>query len=51
MSTQGVPWDLMAWSFTKPGGGAGWVQKPAVQLMREAACVLPQGGGFQAYYG
>jgi hypothetical protein len=50
MSTQGVPWDLMAWSFSTPQGGSGWTQKSAVQLMREAACVLPQGGGFQAYY-
>ncbi|MCA9189779.1 MAG: hypothetical protein KDA99_29350, partial [Planctomycetales bacterium] len=49
MSTQGIAWDLMAWSFSKREGAAGWSQKSAVQLMREAACVLAQGGGFQAY--
>jgi hypothetical protein len=50
MSTQGISWDLMAWSFSKQPDNSGWTQKTAVQLMREAACVLPQGGGFQAYY-
>lgn len=50
MSTQGVPWDLMAWSFSTREGGSGWTQKSAIQLMREAACTLAQGGGFQAYY-
>ncbi len=50
MSTQGVPWDLMAWSFSRREGESGWTQKTAVQLMREAACTLSQGGGFQAYY-
>ena len=44
---QGKPWDLMAWSFSKK---ANRIQKPAVQLQREAAVVLAQGGGFQAYY-
>ncbi len=43
---QGVPWDLMAWSFsTTPRQ-----QKTAVQLKREAAVVLALGGGFQAYF-
>ncbi len=50
MSTQGISWDLMAWSFSTLPGKSGWTQKSAIQLMREAACVLPQGGGFQAYY-
>ncbi len=50
MSTQGISWDLMAWSFAQQPGKSGWTQKSAVQLMREAACVLPQGGGFQAYF-
>lgn len=50
MSTQGVPWDLMAWSFSTLPGKQGWVQKSSIQLQREAACVLAQGGGFQAYY-
>jgi len=49
LSSQGMPWDLMAWSFGyKDGKSVG--QKPSVQLMREAAVTLSQGGGFQAYY-
>ena len=47
LAWQGVPWDLMAWSFSIGEGGR---QKPSVQLMREAAVTLSQGGGFQAYY-
>lgn len=49
---QGVPWDLMAWSFSnKPTPTPGpRPQKTAVQLQREAAVVLALGGGFQAYY-
>jgi hypothetical protein len=43
---QGVPWDLMAWSFDMPKQE----QKTAVQLKREAAIVLALGGGFQAYF-
>jgi hypothetical protein len=47
LAHQGKPWDLMAWSFTtKPTR----LQKPAGQLQREAAVVLAQGGGFQAYF-
>lgn len=49
-STQ-QPWDLMDWSFCKPGGFGNadtlWSYKSAVQLQREAAVVLAQGGGFQ----
>ncbi|MCC7375675.1 MAG: alpha-L-fucosidase [Verrucomicrobiales bacterium] len=48
---QGKPWDLMAWSFVtkgiRPNGDR---QKSAVQLQREAAIVLSQGGGFQMYH-
>ena len=44
---QGVPWDLMAWSFSYPSPRQ---QKTAVQLQREAAVVLALGGGFQAYF-
>ena len=45
---QGVPWDLMAWSFSyNPFPRE---QKPAVQLQRESAIDLALGGGFQAYY-
>lgn len=47
LARQGKPWDLMAWSFTtKPDRR----QKGSAQLQREAAVVLAQGGGFQAYY-
>ena len=48
LAWQGVPWDLMAWSFA--GNGETRRQKPSVQLIREAAVTLSQGGGFQAYY-
>ena len=48
LAWQGVPWDLMAWSFSyEPNPKE---QKPAVQLKREAAIVMALGGGFQAYY-
>ena len=48
LAWQGIPWDLMAWSFSyNPFPRE---QKPAVQLKREAAIVLALGGGFQAYY-
>jgi hypothetical protein len=43
---QGIPWDLMAWSFSLNPRH----QKTAVQLKREAAVVLALGGGFQAYF-
>ena len=46
ISLQGMPWDLMAWSFVREGH----IQKSSVQLIREAAVTLSQGGGFQAYY-
>ena len=48
LAWQGVPWDLMAWSFA--GNGEARRQKTSVQLMREAAVTLSQGGGFQAYF-
>lgn len=48
LTLQGLPWDLMAWSFSyKPFPRE---QKPAIQLKREAAIVLALGGGFQAYF-
>lgn len=49
LSSQGKPWDLMAWSFAGPPN-AGRSQKSATQLQREAAIVLALGGGFQAYF-
>ncbi len=51
MQTQKIGWDLMAWSFDYSGGNDKKKgNKTGVQLQREAACVLAQGGGFQAYY-
>jgi hypothetical protein len=52
LAHQGKPWDLMAWSFTIHGKKRnGSNRKSAVQLEREAAIVLAQGGGFESYYG
>ena len=51
LAHQGKPWDLMAWSFINQGEQRnGSRQKLAIQLEREAAVVLAQGGGFQSYY-
>ncbi len=49
---QDMPWDLMAWGFgcnlqDRPFTRA---SKPVIQMKQEAAMVLAQGGGFQAYY-
>lgn len=49
LANQGKPWDLMAWSFAN-AKNASRDLKSAVQLQREAALVLAQGGGFQAYF-
>jgi Hypothetical glycosyl hydrolase 6 len=46
LEDQGIPWDLMSWSFSRKTRK----QKPAVQLMQEAALVLALGGGYQAYF-
>ena len=47
------PWDLMSWSFYEwrlrkldPPAS----RKPAIQLMREAACIIAQGGAYQAVF-
>lgn len=45
IAAQNKPWDLMCWSFEL----SRWVEKPAVQIMQEAAVVLSLGGGFQLY--
>lgn len=49
LANTGMPWDLMAWGFSK-GENLPWSWKPAEQLQQEAAVVLMQGGGFQIYY-
>jgi hypothetical protein len=46
MESQGRPWDLMSWSFSREPRR----QKTAAQLQREAAIVLALGGGYQAYF-
>jgi len=48
LASTGMPWDLMAWGFTKTTD-LNWTLKTPVQLMQEAAVVLMQGGGFQIY--
>jgi hypothetical protein len=50
LTRQGVPWDLMAWSFSRGKSKDGRNEKTAIQLQREAAMVLALGGGFQAYF-
>mgnify|MGYP003801388569 CR=1 FL=1 len=51
LARQGMPWDLMAWSFSRAKGPDGkGLQKSAPQLEREAAVVVALGGGFQAYF-
>lgn len=51
MAQTGKPWDLMAWGFQYSASrAAGHIYKPAVVLQQEAAVVLAQGGGFQAYF-
>jgi len=46
LEDQGLAWDLMSWSFSRETRK----QKPAIQLMQEAAVVLAMGGGYQAYF-
>jgi hypothetical protein len=48
LASTGMPWDLMAWGFTK-SRGLDWSLKHPEALKQEAAVVLMQGGGFQIY--
>jgi hypothetical protein len=52
LSGQGMPWDLMAWSFTVDWSGKNFPRNPktALQLCQEGAEVLALGGGFQVYF-
>lgn len=53
LAEQGKPWDLMAWAFSSPNStnsGPARSLKTVKQLEQEAAVVLAQGGGFQAYF-
>jgi len=45
LAEQGMPFDLMAWSFVRPR-----TPKTAIQLCREAAAVISIGGGCQIYF-
>lgn len=45
LSGQGLPYDLMAWSFVRNS-----VPKTALQLCQEAAAVISLGGGCQMYF-
>jgi len=47
---QGLPWDLMAWSFRAKPGETCHSTKSVAQLQQEAAIVLALGGGFQVYF-
>ncbi len=50
LAPQGKPWDLMAWAFSGKSGDPARSLKSIPQLQQEAAVVLAQGGGFQAYF-
>ncbi|MBE7503745.1 MAG: hypothetical protein HS113_26355 [Verrucomicrobiales bacterium] len=50
LQNQGKPWDLMSWSFSAPQGHPVRPLKSVKQLEQEAAIVLAQGGGYQAYF-
>lgn len=50
LQDQGLPWDLMSWAFSAPQKRSIHPLKTAVQLQQEAAVVLAQGGGYQAYF-
>lgn len=45
LAGQGLPYDLMAWSFVRHS-----VPKTALQLCQEAAAVISLGGGCQMYF-
>jgi hypothetical protein len=47
LARQGLPWDLMAWSFSRHDEKR---HKSVPQLQREAALIVALGGGFQAYF-
>lgn len=51
MASQGMPWDLMAWSFSwDPGRSVPNDTKSALQLNQELAEVMAMGGGVQVYF-
>jgi len=51
MASQGMPWDLMAWSFSwDPDRQLPNHTKTALQLNQELAEVMAMGGGVQVYF-
>ncbi len=48
ISSRGMPWDLMAWSFLRTGP-LGWTFKNATHLSQEVSEVLAQGGAVFIY--
>ncbi len=48
ISSRGMPWDLMAWSFLQTHGN-GWMLKTATHLCQEVSTVLAQGGAVFIY--
>jgi hypothetical protein len=50
LSGQGIPFDLMAWSFTHDFAKGVSIPKTSLQLCQEAAPVMSIGGGLQAYF-
>ena len=48
LSSRGMPWDLMAWSFLNTGG-QGWTTKTVPHLCQEVSIVLAQGGAVFIY--
>lgn len=48
ISSRGMPWDLMAWSFLQTHGN-GWTMKTPVHLCQELSTVLAQGGAVFIY--
>ena len=52
MDARGLPWNLMAWGFTKSGemrASPPWTMKPSLHLCQEVAEVLALGGGVMIY--
>jgi hypothetical protein len=49
LATQGLPWDLMGWSFVVTPEEYIPSTKTACQIAREASVPLSLGGGFQVY--
>ena len=50
LAGQGIPFDLMAWSFTYDYGSGMRAPKTSLQLCQELAPVISLGGGVQIYF-